>query len=83
MVVNPKDIWKLLDDVDHHARAITAKHSELRSMIAQINFPKDDGAYKCSCGLSFKSQDRLDQHQRNVHGEGKPAPLTPHEEQAV
>jgi hypothetical protein len=80
-MINAKDLWKLLDDQDHHARALIAKNTELRSMLSQLNFPTDEGAYRCSCGFSFKTEARLAAHQQNVHG-GPPLPLSPHEEKA-
>ena len=86
MSINPKDLWKLLDDTDHHARSILAKNTELRAMLAQINFPKEENPFKCAaptCGWTFKTEGRLRQHEFNVHGIGEPAPLDPHEEAAV
>ncbi len=83
MPINAKDIYAILDKIDKHCRAIPALNTELRSMLAQVNFPKPDDAYKCKHGCtSFATAERLATHLFNVHGEGELPPLLPHEELA-
>ena len=75
MAVSAKDIYVLLDKSDHHARAMVAIHTELRSLLAQVQFPKADDGFACSsCGNSYQSERALALHRSNVH-DGPAVPL--------
>lgn len=79
MAATLKDIYKLLDEIDDHARKITAKHSELRSMLASIQLPQHKEWPCPRCGIDVKGEQALRRHLFNVHGEGEPEALSEHE----
>jgi hypothetical protein len=74
MSVSAKDIYTLLDRSDKHARAMVAIHTELRSLLAQVQFPKPDDGFACSCGNSYPTERARALHRANVHG-GPAVPL--------
>ena len=74
MGATAKDIYGLLDKVDGHARAIMALHTELRSMLAQVQFPKHVEWPCPSCGADCGGERGLALHMQNVH-DGPAVPL--------
>lgn len=81
MAATLKDIYKLLDSIDKHARAITAQHSELRSMLASLKLPQA-AEFPCPvCDTPLAGERALAFHMQNVH-DGFPVPLTEAEKTA-
>jgi hypothetical protein len=81
MAVHMKDIWKLLDDADHHARALLRTNTEIRSLLTGISIPERP-AHPCPhCGLDLHGPTRLALHVANVH-DGPSVPLTADEQVA-
>lgn len=67
MTIDPKDLWQLLDAIDHHHRAALAKTTELRALIATLNLKKP-AEHRCpTCHLSLRSQAALDEHRYITH----------------
>ena len=81
MPVTLKDIYKLMDDADYHARAVTRLNTEIRSLLSTISIP-DKPAFPCpSCGLDLHGERALAAHLANVH-DGPAVPFTPEEQLA-
>lgn len=75
-----KDVYKLLDGIDHHARAVTRLTVELRTVLAGMSITPapDDQGWTCPCGSTFKTEYAFALHRQNVHS-GPAVPLAPHE----
>lgn len=75
MAVTLKDIYKILDEIEHHTRSISAKQTTLRSMLAGISIP-EKASHECrQCGGAFTGERALAFHMQNVH-DGPPVPLS-------
>lgn len=82
MSVNAKDLYKLLDDIDHHARSIISMQTTLRSMLSQMPLRDTPPEFECpKCGVPRVTERDLAFHMQNVH-DGPRVPLTPQEEAA-
>lgn len=81
MAVTLRDLYKILDAVDHHARAITRMHTELRALLAQVSIPETADHPCPQCGVPLAGERALAFHCANVHG-GPAIPLSPDEERA-
>lgn len=75
MTVHMKDIWKLMDDADHHARAVLRIHTEIRSLLSNISIPEKPEHPCPQCGIALPGERALAFHLYNVH-DGPPVPLT-------
>lgn len=74
MSVSAKDIYVVLDKVDGLARGIMALHTELRSMLAQVEFPRHVEWPCPRCGADTGGERGLALHLQNVH-DGPAVPL--------
>lgn len=67
MTADPKDIWQLLDAIDHHHRSALAKTTELRALISSLNL-KPAAQHRCpTCNLDLRSQHALAEHRYVSH----------------
>lgn len=73
MTVNPRDIYKLLDAIDHHHRSALAKSTELRAYISALNLkaPSDHTCPKCK--IHHAARHLLDEHMYHAHNGPEPA----------
>ena len=77
------EVFEVLRKIRYDLTAAQAKITEAMRMLSNMNLaaPDDTKPFKCSCGFSFATEQRLATHQQNVHG-GPTVPLSPHEEKA-
>ena len=75
MSVTLRDLYKVLDDIDHHARAITRMHTELRAMLATVSIPAKADHPCPECGAALEGERALAFHMQNVH-DGPVVPLS-------
>ncbi len=79
---NEPEVFEIAKKIRYDLTGIQAKVTELLNALGRLNLPDEHGeAFKCRHGCtSFATQERLQTHLYNVHGEGDLPALSPHEE---
>ena len=88
MSVSADDVYKLIDGIEQDLRRGLGKLTELRELVGRANLQPKQRMFVCqtvtpagTCGFTFATQERLDDHRRNVHGEAIPLADEPKGEQ--
>ncbi len=85
MTEREPEVFEIARKIRYELTSVQAKVTELLNALGRLNLPDEHGdkAFKCRHGCTiFATAERLATHLFNVHGEGDPPPLLPHEERA-
>lgn len=75
MTVQPADLYAQLDELRKDLSRCQARVTEVYNLLRQLNLPTAEEVRCSRCGVPFRSQRALDEHDYNSHGGSVPAHL--------